>query len=327
MRRREFLSHFGTAFAGWPLAASAQQMAKTWRIGILTLLESENNTSMKWMLARLHELGYEEGRNLAVYYRAAAGQPEQLPHLAAELVALRPDVVVTGVGTLAAKAAKAATSSVPIVFTTVGDPVGAGLVESLGRRAGNVTGLSEQSSDLGGKRLQLLQEATGGKADYAVLMNPATPFSGLALKVIEEAAQVRHVRIRVLEARRPDEVVSAIGDIRSDAVAGVVVLSDPLIRSMHRQIVEQALKKKLPTVFQYRDYVEAGGLMSYGPDRRQFYVRTAEYVDKILKGAKPGDLPVEQPTKFEFVINARTARALGLDMPTALLVAADEVID
>jgi putative ABC transport system substrate-binding protein len=200
------------------------------------------------------------------------------------------------------------------------------VVESLGRRAGNVTGLTDQAIDLGGKRLQLLQEATGGK-DVAVLMNPATPASGLALKEIQAAAPVQNVRIRVLEARRPDEVLNAMGDVRNDAIAGVMVVNDPLMRSMGRQIVEQALKKKLPTVFAYRDFVEAGGLMSYGPDRRQFYVRTAEYVDKILKGAKPGDLPVEQPTKFEFVISARTARALGIVMPTALLAAADEVID
>jgi putative tryptophan/tyrosine transport system substrate-binding protein len=326
MRRREFFSLLGIAIATWPLAASAQEMAKTWRIGILTLLENENDTSMKWMLVRLHELGYHEGRNLAVDYRSAAGQADRLPQLAAELVALRPDVMVAGIGTLAARAAKAATSSIPIVFTTVGDPLGAGLVESLGRPGGNVTGLTDQAIDLAGKRLQLLQEATGGK-DVVVLMNPATPASGLALKEIQAAAQVQNVRIRVLEARRPDEVLNAMGDVRNDAIAGVMVVNDPLMRDMGRQIVEQALKKKLPTVFAYRDFVEAGGLMSYGPDRRQFYVRTAEYVDKILKGAKPGSLPVEQPTKFEFVISARTARALGVVMPTALLAAADEVID
>jgi putative tryptophan/tyrosine transport system substrate-binding protein len=325
MRRREFFS-LGMAIATWPLAGRAQRMVKTWRIGILTLLENENNTSMKWMLVRLHELGYDAGRNLAVDYRSAAEQADRLPQLAAELVALRPDVLVAGIGTLTARAAKAATSSVPIVFTTVGDPVGAGLVESLGRPAGNVTGLSDQAIDLGGKRLQLLQEATGGR-DVAVLMNPATPASGLALKEIQASAQVQNVRIRVLEARKPDEVLNAMGDVRNDAIAGVMVVNDPLMRSMGRQIVEQALKKKLPTVFAYRDFVAAGGLMSYGPDRRQFYVRTAEYVDKILKGAKPGDLPVEQPTKFELVINARTARALDLDMPTALLAASDEVID
>jgi putative ABC transport system substrate-binding protein len=315
------------AIATWPLAGRAQQMAKTWRIGILTLLENENNTSMKWMLARLHELGYDEGRNLAVDYRSAAGQADRLPQLAAELVALRPDVLVAGIGALAAKAAKAATHSIPVVFTTVGDPLGLGLVESLGRPGGNVTGFSEQSVDLGGKRLQLLQEATGGKADFAVLMNPATPFSGLALKEIQAAAQVRRVRIRVLEARKPDDVLNAMGEIDKDVIAGLIVLADPLLRSRHKQIVEEAIKKKLPTVFGYRDYVEAGGLMSYGPDRRQFYVRTAEYVDKILKGVKPADLPVEQPSKFEFVINARTARALGLVMPAALLATADEVIE
>src|SRR5829696_442136 len=170
MRRREFLSLLGIAIATWPLAASAQQMAKTWRIGILTLLENENDTSMKWMLVRLHELGYHEGRNLAVDYRSAAGQADRLPQLATELVALRPDVMVAGIGTLAARAAKAATSSIPIVFTTVGDPLGAGLVESLGRPGGNVTGLTDQAIDLAGKRLQLLQEATGGK-DVVVLMN------------------------------------------------------------------------------------------------------------------------------------------------------------
>ena len=159
------------------------------------------------------------------------------------------------------------------------------------------------------------------------MMNPATPASGLALKEIQAAAHVQKVRIRVLEARRPDEVLNALDDVRNDAIAGVMVVNDPLMRTMGRQIVEQALRKKLPTVFAYRDFVATGGLMSYGPDRRQFYVRTAEYVDKILKGAKPGDLPVEQPTKFEFVINAGTARALGLVMPPALLAAADEVID
>jgi len=321
MNRRELLALIAGGCV-WATAASAQQPA---RIGYLALLPGEDATLMKLVLNRLAQLGYREGQNLIVEYRSAEGHPELLPQLAAELVGWHPDVLVTGFGTLTAKVAKAATASIPIVFTTVGDPVGAGLVASLGHPGGNVTGLTDQAADIGGKRLQLLQEVVPGGAAYAVLMNPDTPYSTLALKEIQAAAEAKRVRIIALEARTAEEVLRQFADITDGSVAGLLVLGDPLTISM--QIPDLALGRRLPSIYQFRESVEAGGLMSYGPDRRQIYARVADYVEKVLKGAKPADLPVEQPTKFELVINLKTAKALGLTVPPILFAQADEVIE
>ena len=264
---------------------------------------------------------------MAFDYRSAEGHPERLPQLAIELVRANPDVLIAGFGTLAAQAAKAATKTIPIVFTNLGDPVGAGLVTSLGRPGGNVTGLTDQARDLQGKRLQLLQELTRGNRVIGVLMNPDTPFTALALKEVKIAAEAAHTPLKVLEARTADEVSGRFEDATKAGAAGLLVLEDPLTYSARRQIADLAAKFRLPTMYGYRDFAEAGGLMSYGTDRRQMYRRAAEYVDRILKGAKPADLPVEQPSKFELVINLKTAKALGLTIPTSMLARADQVIE
>jgi putative ABC transport system substrate-binding protein len=323
--RREFLS--GIAFLAAPRAAEAQRVGKSVRISFLALTPGEDTTLMTALLERLHELGYSEGKNMAFEYRSAEGRPERLAPLAMELVRARPDVLITGFGTLAAQAAKAATTTIPIVFTNVGDPVGAGLVASLGHPGGNVTGLTDQARDLGAKRLQLLQELVPGKHVVAVLMNPDTPFTRLALTEVKTAAEATYTRLEVLEARTAEQISAKFEAALKLGAAGLIVLEDPLTYSSRRQISDLAAKLRLPTVYGYRDFAEAGGLMSYGADRRQMYRRAAEYVDKILNGAKPATLAVEQPTKFELVINLKTAKALGLTIPPSLLLRADEVIE
>ena len=325
MERRTFLAKVSGSFLA-SLAAEAQPAGKLYRVCFLALTPGEDTTSMKPLLDRLHELGYGEGRNMAFEYRSAEGRSERLPQLAMELVRGRPDVLIAGFGTLTAQAAKAATMTIPIVFTTVGDPVGAGLVASLGRPGGNVTGLSGLT-EIGGKHLQLLQELNPGKQGFAVLMNPETPFTRLALKEIRTAAEANRIRLEVLEARSADEVPRVIQGAAMAGVGGLLVLPDPLTFSLRREIVDLAAKFRLPAVYPSREWAELGGLVSYGADRRQVYRRAAEYVDRILKGAKPGDLPVEQPAKFELVLNLKTAKALGLTLPPSLVLQADQVIE
>jgi putative ABC transport system substrate-binding protein len=282
---------------------------------------------MNLLSERLRELGYRGEVDLPVEYRSAEGHPERLPGLAGELVASQPDVLIAGFGTLAARAAKAATATIPVVFTTVGDPVGAGVVSNLARPSGNVTGLTDQAADIGGKRLELLREAAPGKTDFAVLMNPDTPYSALALTEIRKAAAVGRVGIQVLEAKTPEEVLRGLAAAQNTGLAGLIVLEDPLTISMRRRIADLAIQYRLPSISQFRESAEAGALMSYGPERRQIYRRAADYVDKVLKGVKPADLPVEQPTKFELVINLKTAKALRLTVPPLLLAQADDVIE
>jgi putative tryptophan/tyrosine transport system substrate-binding protein len=309
-----------------PLVAEAQPAGKVWRLSFLALTPGEDTTLMKALLERLHELGYSDGKNMTFEYRSAEGRPERLPQLAMELVRAQPDLLLAGFGTLTAQALKAATTTIPIVFTNLGDPVGAGLVASLGQPGGNVTGLTDQARDLPGKRLQLLQELTPGQQVIAVLMNPDTPFTRLALTEAKTAAEAMHTRLEILEARTADQVSSRFEAAIRAGATSLLVLEDPLTYSTRRHIAELAAQFRLPTIYGYKEFVEAGGLMSYGTDRRQLYRRAAEYVDKILKGAKPADLPVEQPTTFELVINLKTAQALGLTIPPMLLFQADEVI-
>ena len=326
MDRRRFLQAVSAGLLATPLAAEAQPAGKVYRIGFLALTPGEDATLMKALVDRLRELGYREGQNMIFDYRSADGKPERLSQLAAELVQARPDVLVAGFGTLAAKAAKAATSTIPIVFTTVGDPVGAGLVASLGQPGGNVTGLTDQAGDLGGKRMQLLQELVPGKT-IAVLMNPDTPFTRLALTSVKAAAEIGHTRLEVLQVRTEDQIPGQVAAATKLGATGLIVLEDPLTYSGRRQIAELAARFRLPAIYGYKEFVDAGGLMSYGTDRRQIYRRAAEYVDTILKGAKPAGLAVEQPTKFELVINLKTAKALGLTIPQSLLARADRVIE
>jgi putative ABC transport system substrate-binding protein len=244
-----------------------------------------------------------------------------------EAVRANPDVLIAGFGTLCAQAAKAATATIPILFTNAGDPIGAGLVASLSRPGANVTGLTAQGRNIVGKQLQFLQELTPGKHVVAVLLNPDTPFTRLALQELRTVAEDGPIRLEVFEARNADQVAAGFDAAVKAGAAGLLALVDPLTLSLTRQSSELAVKFRLPTIFGIRVFPEAGGLMSYGADRRQMYRRIADYVDKILKGAKPADLPVEQATKFELVINLKTANALGLTVPPSLLALADEVIE
>jgi putative tryptophan/tyrosine transport system substrate-binding protein len=326
MKRREFILAVGGA-AAWPLAVHAQQAEKTYRVGYLALLSGEDATLGKTFSQRLQELGYSAGRNLMVEYRSAEGRPERLAQLATDLLRANPDVLVAGFGTVAAKAAAAATKTIPIVFTSVGDPVGAGLVASLAQPGGNITGMSAQATDISAKRLQMLEDLVPGKQTIAVLSNPDTPFSSLALREIRSAAEQGRQPLAVFEARTTDEVPAGIEAAIKIGAASLLVLEDPVLLSARRKIAELVAGARLPTIYGIRDFVEAGGLMSYGVDLRQLSRRTAEYADKILKGTKPADLPVEQPTKFEFVINLKAAKALGLIIPSTLLATADEVIE
>ncbi len=325
MDRRRFLSSLAAVLVAPPMAA-AQGTRTAYRISVLMLTPGEDVTLMKPLVERLHELGYVEGRNTTFEYRSAEGRAERLPQLATELVRDKPDVLVAGFGTLAAQAAKAATTTIPVVFTAVGDPVGAGLVTSLRRPGGNVTGLSGLT-EIGGKHLQLLQEVVPRKQVIGVLLNPETPFSQAALKQIKMAADANRIRLEILEVRSSEQLPRLFEAAVSADVGGLIVLGDPLTFNLRRQIVELSAKARVPAISPSREWAEAGGCLSYGADRRQLYRRAGEYVDRILKGAKPGDLPVEQPTKFELVINLKTARALGLTVPPSLLARADQVIE
>jgi ABC-type uncharacterized transport system substrate-binding protein len=327
MRRREFITCIGGAAMAWPMAGYAQQPRRSYRIAYLALLPGEDTTLAKPFLKRLQELGYEEGKNITLAYRSADGRAERLPQLAAELVQARPDVLVTGFGTLAAKAAMAATNTIPIVFTMVGDPLGAGLVVSLSRPGANVTGFSDLASDFATKRLQLLQNLIPSQKLIAVLGNPDTPFTALALKQLKTAAAATHQPLAFFEVRTIDEVPVSIEAVIKSGAAGLMTLDDPLLLSAKQQIIQLVADARLPAVYGLKDYVEANGLMSYSMDRPQMSRRAAEYVDKILKGAAPADLPVEQPIKFELIINLKAAKALGIDIPSSLLAVADEVIE
>jgi putative tryptophan/tyrosine transport system substrate-binding protein len=332
MKRRDFFTLLGGAAAIapsstglWPLAARAQQtQGRSFRIGYLSFIPGEDSNLI---LERLDELGYRQGRNLDVAHRSAEGQLERLGLLAAELVAARPDVLVAGYGTLTAKASKAATSTIPIVFASVGDPVGAGLVASLNRPGGNVTGVTSQASDLVGKRLQIVHDLLPAKRTLGVLLNPDTPFSTLALQELRTAATAAAQPTQVFEARTADQVLDELAAAAKAGVIALLTLEDPLLLNARRDIAERAIAVRLPVVYGNRDFAQAGGLISYGVDRRHLYRRAAEFIDLILKGAKPVDLPVEQPTKFELVINLKAAKAIGLEIPDRLLALADEVME
>jgi putative ABC transport system substrate-binding protein len=292
------------------------QQSRSFRIAYLAIVPGQDSTIVA---QRLHELGYRQGENLEFTYRSADGRPELLGSLAAELVNIRPDVLVAGFGTLPARAAKAATSKIPIVFASVGDPVGAGLINSLSRPGGNVTGVTSEASDVVGKRLQVLDDLVPGKRTVAVLMNPDTPFSLLALRELKAAAAETAQPIRVFEARTTDQVVAGVDAAAESGAAGLLTLEDALLASTRRQIAARAITTRLPIVYGSRAFPGAGGLISYRVDRRQMYRRAAEYVDMILKGRNPAELPVEQPTKFELVINLKAAKRLGWRCRTSCL--------
>jgi putative tryptophan/tyrosine transport system substrate-binding protein len=325
--RRTFLAGTGAVLLAAPRASEAQQAAKIARIGFLTLNMALNPQLREAFLRGLRDLGYVEGSNVVIEYRDAEGKPERLPALAAELVALKVDVIVAP-PTLAALAAKQATRTLPIVFA-VADPVGSGLVTSLARPGGNVTGLSQLAPELVGKCLEQLTQAVPGVSRVAALWQPGA-FGGRTekdmLKEAEVAARALGVRLQFVEARGPADIDRAFSDMTRARAGALTVLPSGMFNNERRRLVDLATKNRLPAVYSWREFVDAGGLMSYGVDLADLWRRAATYVDKILKGAKPADLPVEQPTKFELVINLKTAKALGLTIPPSLLQRADEVI-
>jgi putative ABC transport system substrate-binding protein len=325
MRRREFITVLGGTAAAWPLAANAQQPGKRPTIGFLGAA-----TASAWrpwtavFVQRLGELGWIEGRTVAIEYRWAEGRPERYAEIAAEFVRRKVDVVVTVES--AVPTVKQATSVMPIVFAVANDPVGGGLVASLSRPGGNVTGLSAQQADIAGKRLELLREIRPNLRRLAVLANVGHRESVLEMDQVQAAARSLRIEIAKLEIRRAEDIAPAFEALRGQADALYVVLS-ALVATNRTRIITFALSARLPTSFNTREYVEAGALMSYGPNFPDLFRRTAEIVDKILRGAKPADIPVEQPTKFDLVLNLTTAKALGIEIPPTLLARADEVIE
>jgi putative ABC transport system substrate-binding protein len=328
MERRTFMALVSGGIVVAPLAAEAQQAGKVSRIGWLALNLAPNPYLREAFRQGLRDLGYVEGRNLVIEYRDAEGRPERLPALAAELVALKVDVILAG-GTPQALAAKQATKTIPIVFTTVVDAVTDGLVTSLARPGGNVTGLSSLAPELVGKRLELLTQAVPGVSRVAVLWQPGAYGGRTAkdmLKGAEVAARALGVRLQFVEARGPEDFERAFSDMTRARAGALTVLGGVMFNTERRRLVDLAAKNRLPAVYPWREAVDAGGLMAYGPNLADLLRRAATYVDKILKGAKAADLPVEQPTKFELVINLKTAKALGLTIPQSVLGRADEVI-
>src|SRR2546425_52155 len=327
VQRRDFLIAAGALLAA-PLAAEAQQAAKAARLGYLAADRAANPHLQEAFRQGLRELGYVEGRNLVIEYRDAEGKLERFPALAAELVALKVDVIVAS-GTLAALAAKQATRTVPIVFSPAADPVASGLVTSVARPGGNVTGLSLLYSELVGKWLELLKQAIPGVSRVAVLWQPGAFGERTEkdmLKGVEVAARALGVRLQFVETRGPEDFDRAFSEMTRARAGALTVLPSNMFVSERRRLVDLAAKNRLPAVYPWREIVDTGGLMSYGPNLADSYRRAATYVDRILKGAKPADLPVEQATKFELVINLKTAKALGLTIPQSVLGRADYVI-
>jgi putative tryptophan/tyrosine transport system substrate-binding protein len=326
MIRREFITLLGGAVAAWPLAAGAQQAANLPTIGFL--VSGTPSSHREWVAAfvqRLRELHWIEGRTVAIEIRWAEGRNERLADTAAEFVRRKVDVIVTS-ATPPTVAAKQATSVIPIVFAAVGDPVGAGLVESLARPGGNVTGLSLQQTDAVGKRLELLREVIPGLHRLAIMANSSNPSAGLDMREAQATAGTLGLESVTSEIRRPEDIAPAF-DALKGRVEALYVVNDPLVNTNRVRMNTLALAARLPAIYGFREFVEAGGLMSYGPNYSDLFRRAAGYVDKILRGAKPADLPVEQPTKFDFVINLTTAKALNLGVPPTLLALADEVIE
>jgi putative ABC transport system substrate-binding protein len=325
MRRREFIGLFGAA-PSWPLAAVAQQAEKLPTIGFLgSGTPSSQAARGAAFVQRLRDLGWVENRTVAIEYRWAEGRSEHYSEFAAEFVRLRVNVIVAS-GTPAILAAKQATSVVPIVFVGAGDPVDAGLVASLARPGGNLTGLSSQVTDTVGKRLELLREVVPGLRRLAIMANVDNPASVLEMREVQAEARTLGIAVDLLEIRRKEDIDAAFETLKRGPDA-LYVSPDPLVVTNRIRINTLALGARLPTMYSFREYVEAAGLMAYGANFPDLFWRAADFVDRILRGAQPADIPVEQPTKFDLVINLITAKALGLTVPDSLLARADEVID
>ena len=326
MKRRAFITLLGGAAAAWPLAARAQQPTKLPTIGYLGgVTPAADGQRVASFVQQLHELGWNEGRNVKIEYRWAEGRSERLAEIAAEFVRLKVYVIVT-YGTPAVVAARQATLVIPIVFAVVADPVGTGLVASLARPGGNVTGLSLQQTDVAGKRLELLREIVPHLRRLAFMGNLGNPALMLELGEVQAAARKLGLEITTPEIRRAEDIAPGLEALKGHA-EGLYVEPDPLLLANRVRFNTLVLTARLPAIYNSREWVEAGGLMSYGPNFLDLFRRAAGYVDKILRGAKPGDIPVEQPTKFDLVINLTTAKALGLTIPESFLLRADEVIE
>jgi putative ABC transport system substrate-binding protein len=326
VKRREFITLLGGAAVAWPLAARAQQPRKLPTIGFLSAGGPVQN--VQWIAAftqRLHELGWVETHTVAIEYRWGEARMERVAAFATELVRLKVDVIVTQ-ATQPPILAKQATTTIPIVFVATGDPVGSGLVASLARPGGNATGLSLQNTESTGKRLEILRGAVPGLSRLAVLFDVGNPSNTPIISELKVAALTLGLELVILEYRRADEIASAFESLEG-RVEAIYVLGGPLAVTNRAQIHTLAMGARLPAIYNSREYVEAGGLMSYGPNLQDLYRRAGDFVDKILRGTKPADIPVEQPTKFDLVINLTTAKALGLTVPSKLLALANEVIE
>jgi len=326
MRRREFIiTLLGGVAVTWPLAANAQ--SKTPRIGFMgnstAALEANLVDAFR---EGLREHGYEEGRNIVIEYRWADGKYERFPALVAELIAGNVEVIVTA-GTPAALAMKKATTTVPLVMVAVGDPVGTGLVPSLARPGANLTGLSSVAPDLEGKRLQLLREVVPALSHVAMFINSLNPFHVSSMRQARAAAQTMGIKLQLHDIRKSEDLDDAFAAIRKERPDAVLILADRVFLHNRERMIDFTKEQRLPNVNAYKELVEVGGLMSYGPSYEDMHKRAAIYVDKILKGAKPADLPIEQPSKFTFIVNLKAAKALGVTVPSQLLGLADELID
>jgi ABC-type uncharacterized transport system substrate-binding protein len=325
LRRRQFITLLASGAAAWPLAARAQDAGKLRTIGFFG--SATPSTQGGWVAAfvqRLRELGWIEGRTIAIEYRWGEGRPERFTEIAAEFVRLKVDVMIVG-GTPTAVAAKQATAVIPIVFAMTGDPVGTGLVAHLARPGGNVTGLSTQTTDTVSKRIELLREVVPNLRRLAILANINSPVVALEMGQAQAAANTLGLEVVTLEVGQAEDIERTFETLgRAD---GLYVCADPLVSAYRARINALALAARLPTMHDLREYAVPGGLMSYGPNIPDLFRRAGDYVDKILRGAKPAELPVEQPTKFDLVINLTTAKALGLQIPDRLLAVADEVIE
>jgi putative ABC transport system substrate-binding protein len=322
VKRREFIGLIGGAVA-WPLTASAQQQGKIVTIGILAI---EPWPPIDTFRRALHDLGYIEGKNIRFEYRYAKGDNERLPELANNLVGLNVDVILTW-GTDAALAAKQATTTIPIVMGTIGNPLGVGIVTNLAHPGANITGFSSRAAELEAKRLHLLKEVFPGLSRVAILFNPTNHYMPLALQNARKGAQMLHLSLAVYEVHDITTLNAVFVQLTKNRPDGVLVPGDTFLVSQRGRIAQFAIENKLPSIYTFREYIEAGGLIAYTPNYDDLFRRAANYVDKILKGTKPGELPIQQPMKFHLLINLKTARTLGITVPPWLLVSADELVE
>ena len=328
MRRRKFIALLGGVVAAWPFAARAQHGGKIPRVGFMGNSTAALEANLIGPFREgLRERGYEEGRNVEIVFRWAEGRYERFPDLIAELIAANVDIIVTA-GTPATLAVKKATSTVPVVMAAIGDPVGTGIVPNLARPGGNITGLSAIAPDLEGKRLELLREVVPHLAHVAFFLNPANEFHTVSMRQALAAAEALNIKLQPREVRKSEDVAAAFAAIVKEKPDGLLILADRIFLHNRQRMMDFAIEHRLPSVNAYRELVEAGGLISYGPSYEEMHRRAADYVDRILKGARPGDLPVEQPTRFTLIVNLKAAKALGLvEVPPMLVARADEVIE